>query len=46
MDDKKKKYIVPEATIIDFANDDIITASIAKANDPLNWGEEVDFDTF
>ena len=27
MDDKKKKYTKPEAEIIDFANEDIITVS-------------------
>ena len=27
MDDKKKKFIVPEAEILDFASDDILTTS-------------------
>ena len=26
-DKKKKKYVVPEAEILDFANDDIVTVS-------------------
>ena len=25
MDDKKKKYVIPEAEIVDFADEDIIT---------------------
>ena len=39
MDDKKKKFIVPEADILEFANDDIITMS---AGDTAEWtgGEE------
>ena len=27
MDDKKKKYLIPEAEIVDFADEDIITLS-------------------
>ena len=46
MDDKKKKFIVPEANVVDFSNEDIITSSIAKANDELDWGEEVDYENF
>ena len=30
MDDKKKKFIMPEAELVDFANDDIITLSGAE----------------
>ena len=30
MDDKKKKYVIPEAEIVDFVNDDIITKSIEE----------------
>ena len=39
MDEKKKKYISPEADILEFANDDIITLS---AGDTAEWtgGEE------
>lgn len=29
MNDKKKKFIIPEADIVDFANADIITLSAA-----------------
>lgn len=37
MDDKKKKkYVIPEAEILDFANDDIITLSGAET---AEWGE-------
>ncbi len=36
MDDKKKKFIVPEAEVLDFATDDIITLS---AGDTANWGD-------
>lgn len=32
---KKKKYVIPEAEIVDFANEDIITLSGA---DRLYWG--------
>lgn len=39
MDDKKKKYIVPEAEITEFVSEDIITLSGA---DTLYWGGEVD----
>lgn len=37
MDDKKKKFVSPEAIIVDFSNEDIITAS--EATDTLKWGE-------
>ena len=37
MDDKKKKkYVIPEAEILDFANDDIITLS---GDETAEWGE-------
>lgn len=37
MDDKKKrKYVVPEAEIIDFAEEDIITLSAGNA-ETGNW---------
>lgn len=37
MDDKKKKkYVIPEAEILDFANDDIITLS---GDDEASWGD-------
>ena len=37
MDDKKKKFVIPEAEIIDFSEEDIITAS--EATDVLKWGD-------
>ena len=38
MDDKKKKkYVIPEAEILDFANDDIITLSTGA--DEATWGD-------
>ena len=44
MDDKKKKrYVIPEAEILDFANDDIITLSsgdTATWNDGGEWWNE------
>lgn len=36
MDDKKKKYIIPEAEVVDFNNGDIITLSAQNANN-VNW---------
>lgn len=35
MDDKKKKYVIPDAEIIDFANNDIITTSVLSYGDTL-----------
>ena len=32
MDDKKKRYVVPEAEVISFSTEDIITASLASGN--------------
>lgn len=44
MDDKKKKkYVVPEAEVLDFANDDIIALSnddTATWNDGTEWWSE------
>lgn len=37
MDDKKKKFVVPEAEIIDFSEEDIITASVGT--DAVKWGD-------
>ena len=39
MDDKKKKYVVPEAEITEFVSEDIIALS---GGDTLFWGGEVD----
>ena len=35
MDDKKKKFIAPEADVLDFAHDDIITLS---GDETATWG--------
>ena len=35
MDDKKKKFIAPEAEVLDFANDDIVTV---RSTAPAPWG--------
>ena len=41
MDDKKKKYEKPEAEVLDFANDDIITKSLTDGGeDPGYTGED------
>ena len=42
MNDKKKnkKYVIPEAEILDFANDDIVTVS--GVGGTLYWGGEDD----
>ena len=38
MDDKKKKFIIPEAEVIEFTNDDIITRSgNADWEEDGNW---------
>ena len=36
MDDKKKRFAIPEAEVVDFANEDIITLSAQDANN-ANW---------
>ena len=37
MDDKKKKkYVIPEAEVVNFADDDIITLS---SGDTASWGD-------
>lgn len=33
MDDKKKKYVIPEAEIVGFAAEDIILASLTESED-------------
>ena len=38
MDDKKKKFIVPEAEIFEFENNDIITTSGTDTSDWKNGG--------
>ena len=34
--DEKKKYVIPEADVVDFTNEDIITASL---NGTAEWGD-------
>lgn len=38
MNDKKKKFAVPEAEVVDFANEDIITSSLNDA-EAFDWNE-------
>lgn len=42
MNDKKKKFVNPEANVVDFANEDIITLSGAtqKAMTDGLWGDD------
>ena len=46
MDDKKKKYVVPDAELVGFANEDIIVTSLGDGDllggDP-NDGDGEDF---
>lgn len=37
MDDKKKKYVVPEAEVVDFATEDIILTSLARNDAVAEW---------
>ena len=37
MDDKKKKYTKPEANVIDFEGEDIVTVSVVDAE--ATWGD-------
>ena len=39
--DEEKKFIVPEAEIVDYSNDDIITTSGA-----VNWQEDDGWETW
>ena len=36
MDDKKKKFIMPKAEVVDFSNEDIITESLTR-NGTADW---------
>lgn len=45
MDDKKKKYAIPEAEIVNFGNNDIITISGTDANN-TDWTLDPDGETF
>ena len=42
MDDKKNKYVIPEAELIDFASSDIITLS--GVDEAAGWEEGEDFE--
>ena len=33
MDDKKKKFVIPDAEVVDFAMEDIITESLMKGGE-------------
>ena len=40
MDDKKKKFVIPDAEVVDFAMEDIITDSGLNTEDAeCAWGE-------
>ena len=41
MDDKKKRFVIPEAEIVDFSADDIIT--ISSLDRAVEWTEGEDF---
>lgn len=38
MDDKKKKYLKPEAEVVDYSAEDIITLSVGTQNG--NWADD------
>ena len=38
MDDKKKKYVIPNAEVVNFATEDIITASLASGEQTAMTG--------
>ena len=42
MDDKKKKFVIPDAEVIDFAMEDIVTISAAEQKGMTNglWGDD------
>ena len=43
MDDKKnKKYVIPEAEVVEYVDEDIITVS--RTGDTLAWGGEEDYE--
>ena len=46
MDDKKKKFVLPEADVVDFVNDDIITTSGLRdggyLNEDVGGGDNID----
>ena len=44
MEDKKKKFIIPDAEVIEFVNDDIITESLVDGADLFDFESEGDGD--
>ena len=44
MDDKKKKFVIPDAEVVDFAMEDIITESLASGDQAAMagglWGND------
>ena len=50
MDDKKKKYVVPEAEVVDFVTEDIITESLASGEQAEMtggvWGNDDNTETW
>ena len=40
MDDKKKKFIIPEVEVVAFNNDDLITLSTQTVNDEAWVGDD------
>ena len=42
MDDKKKKFVIPDAEVVDFAMEDIITVSSGEQTAMTNglWGTD------
>lgn len=45
MNDKKKKYVLPEADVVDFTNEDIITESLTAYDEYNGWGDSETTDT-
>ena len=45
MDDKKKKFMIPQAEVVGFENDDIVTAS-SQTEGGNDWDEYPDADEF
>ena len=48
MDDKKKKFVIPDAEVVDFAMEDIVTTSVLRVGGTLGDygtdGGEEDFE--
>ena len=42
MDDKKKKFVIPDAEVVDFAMEDIVTVS--GVDRAVQWTEGEDFE--